>query len=150
MPVPSTIHAQELGRIATETYINQTFRVALVDAPGSSFGADDAFSTIMANEVTLGFGGYSRQQIGFTSADLGVYEDGTRALARKAATFEHNGDLNEVIRFSHVVVLNPAETQPLCVTKLGGRAALSDGQSAIFYFDFTLYGVFVADQGSNS
>ena len=147
MPVPSTIHAQELGRIATESYVNQAFKVCLIDAPGSDFDGDDAFSTIMTNEVTAGLGGYTRQQIGFASADVGTYESGKRSLARKAATFQHNGNLNEVIRFSHVVLLNPAETQPLCVTKLGGRAAISDNQSAIFYFDFTLYGVFVADQG---
>lgn len=145
MPVPSTVHAQEIQRVATASYINQNFKVILVDAPGSDFDSDDSFSSITTNEVTAGLGGYTRQQIGFASADLGAYDGEKSELARKAATFTHNGSVSEIIRFSHVVVLNPAETQVVCTTKLASRATLSDGQSAIFYFDFTLYGVFVVE-----
>jgi hypothetical protein len=145
MPVPSTIHAQELTRVANSSYINQNFKVCLVDAPGSDFDADDAFATVMDNEVEIGLGGYNRQQIGYVSADLGLYDDGKVPMARKAAHFEHDNSLNQVVRFSHVVVLNPSETQPLCITKLATRTSLTDGQSAIFYFDLTLYGVFVAE-----
>jgi hypothetical protein len=145
MPVPSTIHAQELTRVANQSYVNNNFKVCLIDAPGSDFDADDAFSTIMNNEVEIGLGGYSRQQIGYTAADLGLYDEGKVPLARKAANFTHDGSLNQVIRFSHVVVLNPAETQPMCITKLASRTSLTDAQSAIFYFDLTLYGVFVAE-----
>ena len=145
MPVPSIIHAQELTRVANQSYVNTNFKVCLVDAPGSDFDADDAFSTIMDKEVELGLGGYARQQIGYTAADLGLYDEGKVPLARKAATFTHDGSLQQVIRFSHVVVLNPAETQPLCMTKLASRTSLTDGQAAIFYFDLTLYGIFVAE-----
>ena len=145
MPVPSQVSSAELARVAQASYINNTFRVALVDAPGSDFDATDDFATIMAGEVTDGLGGYARQQIGYTSADLDAYDDGKRALARKAAQFDHNGNTNETIRFSHVVLLNPAETDVVSVTKLSARATLSDGQSAIFYFDVTLYGVFVVE-----
>lgn len=144
MPVPSIVHAKELSRVATASYINKNFKVALVDAPGSDFDADDSKATIMAGEVTTGLGGYARQQIGFVSADLGTYSQGKTALARKAATFTHNNAVNQTVRFSHVVVLDPTETEVVCVTKLSSRATLTDGQSAIFYFDFTLYGVFVA------
>lgn len=143
MPVPSIVHAQEVARVATASYINQNFKVILVDAPGSDFDADDSFATITANEVQTGLGGYSRQQIGFASADLGSYDGEKAALARKAATFTHNGALNETIRFSHVVLLAPNDTDIVSTTKLASRATLSDSQSAIFYFDFTLYGVFV-------
>lgn len=132
--------------MANESYINQNFKACLVDAPGADFDADDAFATIMAGEVEIGLGGYARQQIGYTAADLGLYDEGKVPLSRKAAVFEHDGSLNQIIRFSHVVLLNPLETQPLCVTKLATRTTLTDGQSAIFYFDFTLYGVFVAEQ----
>lgn len=145
MPVPSLISAQELARVANTAYINQTFRVALVDSPGSDFEADDSLATIMAGEVIGGLGGYTRQQIGFVSADLGLYSNGKTEFARKAATFVHNNAVNETIRFSHVVMLNPTETAPVSVTKLASRTSLSDGQSAIFYFDFTLYGVFVVE-----
>ena len=145
MPVPSQVSSAELARVAQASYINNTFRVALVDAPGSDFDATDDFATIMAGEVTDGLGGYARQQIGYTSADLDAYDDGKRALARKAAQFDHNGNTNETIRFSHVVLLNPAETDVVSATKLSARATLSDGQSAIFYFDVTLYGVFVVE-----
>lgn len=145
MPVPSQVSSEELSRVAQASYINNTFRVALVDAPGSDFDATDPLSTVIANEVTDGLGGYSRQQIGYTSADLDAYDDGKRALARKAASFVHNGNTNETIRFSHVVLLNPLETGIVSVTKLSARATLSDAQTAIFYFDLTLYGVFVVE-----
>ena len=145
MAVPSQIAAKELDRVARAAYVNQAFRVALVDAPGSDFEADDDVNVILANEVTDGLGGYQRQQIGFLTADLGAYEDGKQTLARKAATFTHNGAASETIRFSHVVLINPADTGVVSSTKLAARATLSDAQSAIFYFDFTLFGVFVAD-----
>ena len=145
MPIPSKIHAQELRRISEESYVNQTFPCALVDAPGSDFGPDDAFASVMANEVQTGLGGYGRSQIGFVQGDIGTYEDGSLPMARKSVIFEHDGTINQIIRFSHVVLLAPSESQILCMAKLASRAALSDGQSAIFYFDFTLYGVYVAD-----
>ena len=145
MPVPSQVASTELTRIANSAYANQAFRVALVDAPGSDFEADDDQAIVLANEVQAGLGGYTRQQLGFLTADIGTYDDGKMELARKAATFTHNGNVNETIRFSHVVMINPSETGLVSVTKLAARASLSDAQSAVFYFDFTLYGVFVVE-----
>ena len=145
MAVPSLVAAKELERVARAAYINQAFRVALVDAPGSDFEADDSIDSVLANEVEDGRGGYQRQQVGFLTADLGLYDDGKTQLARKAATFTHNGNPSETIRFSHVCLIKPAETGLVSVTKLAARANLSDAQSAVFYFDFTLYGVFVAE-----
>lgn len=144
MPIASRVSSYELDRIASEAYVNQVFKVLLVDSPGSTFDADDPLGTVVANEVQEGLGGYVRQQIGFTTGDIGLYEDGKVPFARKAATFVHNNAPAQAVRFSHVVVLTPDETQVLCSTKLAGRATLSDGQAAIFYFDFTLYGVYVA------
>ena len=144
MPIAARIGSHELQRIATDAYVNQSFKVLLVDSPGSSFDADDPLATVIANEVTTGLGGYARQQIGFTTGDIGLYDDGEVPFARKAATFVHNNQPGQAYRFSHVVILNPTETQVLATAKLANRATLSDGQAAIFYFDFTLYGVFVA------
>lgn len=145
MGLPATVHVNELRRVADSTYVNRNFKVCLVDAPGSTFDNDDPFATIMANEVTVGLGGYARQQIGYSAADIGLLEAGKLPFARKAAIFTHNGAANQAIRFSHVVVLTPAETGITCVRKLAtNRATLSDSQAAIFYFDLSLYGVFVA------
>lgn len=144
MAIAATVGAEELKRIATATYVNQAFKVCLIDAPGSTFDADDPFATVIAYEVQAGLGGYTRQQIGFTTGDIGLFENGTVPFARKAATFVHNNQPAQAYRFSHVVLLNPAQDKILATTKLAGRATLSDGQAAIFYFDFTLYGVFVA------
>ncbi len=144
MAIAARIGAQELRRLATAAYVNQSFKVVLVDAPGSTFDADDPIGTVLANEVQAGLGGYTRQTIGFTTGDVGLFDSGTVPFARKAATFVHNNQPAQAYRFSHVVLLNPAETQVLASTKLAGRATLSDGQAAVFYFDFTLYGVFVA------
>ena len=144
MPVPATIHAKEIDRIARQSYINRQFKVALIDAPGTDFGSDDSFNYIMTGEVLQGLGGYERQQIGFTSADLGMYEDGKMPLARKAASFVHNNSVNQQIRFSHVAVLNPDQDNIVAITRLASRATLTDGQTAVFYFDFNLYGVFIA------
>lgn len=145
MGLPATIHVNELRRVADATYVNRSFKVCLVDAPGSTFDNDDSLATVMANEVTSGLGGYVRQQIGYSAADVGLLEAGKLPFARKAAVFTHNGAANQVIRFSHVVVLTPDETGITCIRKLAAnRATLSDSQAAIFYFDLSLYGVFVA------
>jgi hypothetical protein len=144
MPIAARVGASELNRIATESYVNRNFKVALVDSPGSTFDADDPLATVIANEVTSGLGGYTRQQIGFVTADIGLYSDGQVPFARKAATFVHNNEPAQAYRFSHVVLLSPDEQDVVCTVKLASRATLSDGQAAIFYFDFTLYGVFVA------
>lgn len=145
MPVPSIVHSNEIARVATASYLNQNFEVALIDSPGSDFDADDSFASIMNGEVADGLGGYTRQSIGFVTADLGSFEAGKRPLARKAATFQHNNAVNQAIRFSHVAIINPTGNDIVSVTKLASRATLTDGQSAIFYFDFTLYGVFVVE-----
>lgn len=145
MSLPATVHEKELRRVADSAYTSKSFKVCLVDAPGSTFDADDPKSTILAGEVQAGLGGYQRQQITLNPADLGAFNAGKLAYARKAVTFTHNGEINQIIRFSHVVVLNPTETEVLCERKLSSRCTLSDSQSAIFYFDLTLYGVFVAN-----
>ena len=145
MPVPSQVTAQELARVAEKSYVAQSFQVALVDAPGTDFEPDDAFATLIAGEVREGEGGYTRQNIAFLTSDIGLYESGKTTMARKAATFEHNGNAGEIIKFSHVVLIAPSGAAAVSTTKLASRATLSDGQSAVFYFDFTLYGVFVAE-----
>ena len=147
MPVPSVVHEKELQRVAQQSYVSKAFRVALIDAPGNTFDANDSFASIMAGEVEAGKAGYARQQITFTPSDIGSYDSGKVPLARKAATFAHDGTPNQTIRFSHVVMIAPGDSEVVCVTKLAGRATLSDGQVAVFYFDFNLYGVFVAQTG---
>ena len=143
MASAATVSAKALERITKEAYVNQNFQVALIDSPGATFGADDAYSVVMANEVQDGLGGYQRQDIGFLQPDLGLYGEGKIQLARKAAQFTHDGTLGEVIRFSHVVLLSQNGQQIESIAKLAKRTALSDGQSAIYFFDLSVYGVFV-------
>ncbi len=144
MATAATISADALSRITNAAYVGNNYEVALVDSPGTTFGADDPFATVLAGEVQAGLGGYTRQTIGFVPTDEGTFADGKIELARKAAQFTHDGTPSEVIRFSHVVLISPGGTEIESVAKLAKRTALSDGQTAIYFFDVTVYGVFVA------
>ncbi len=144
MATAATVTSAALERITEEAYVGNNYSVALVDSPGTAFGADDDFAVVMANECETGVGGYQREQIGFLPTDIIPYEDGKVTLARKAAQFTHNGTPGEVIRFSHVVLLSTGGTKVESIAKLAKRTTISDGQSAIYFFDITIYGVFVA------
>lgn len=106
MTITAKISSAEVLKQVTDRYINQFFEVALINAPGVNYSpgtTDDAL--FLTNEVTFGVGGYDRQVIGYTSADLTSYSDFGVGLAQKASVFTHDGG-GTTIDFTHVALLN--------------------------------------------
>ena len=141
MALVSVVNAEELRQVAIDTYVNESFDVALVNSPGTLFGATDTFSTIISNEVTVGLGGYSRKTFTYSSTDVGTYQSGLRAipLARKSVTWTHD-DSQQVVEWTHVVLIRRSTSSIVSVTQLTNAVQLVEDQQAIYYFDLLFYG----------
>lgn len=105
MSIASKISSTEITQQLTDFYVDNYFEIALVNSPGTTYEpgvTNDA--TFMANEVTYGTAGYSRQVISYSSGDIAAYADKGMALARKAAIFDHDAGAT-ALSFSHIAVL---------------------------------------------
>jgi hypothetical protein len=93
-----------LAKIINTRYIGPTFEVALVDSGTTYIPASTVTYTFMADEILVGTAGYARDTFSYAIADIGAYVDDGIGLARKAATFTHDGS-STTFDFSDVVVL---------------------------------------------
>jgi len=167
MPVPSKVVAQELKRVADSSYLGKTFYVHLVNDPGRTFADDSNFGTISSGSKIKATTSFT-----FAPDDIRDYAEGRRPLERQNVTFTHAGGTAPAIPFSHVAVsygasntsvgtdsatntpttitdqISASDQQDrslVSVTKVAAPGTLSDGQTAVFYFDFTLYSTFIVD-----
>ena len=105
MAIASLISAGELATTVQERFVGKVFEVALVNSGGAAYSPETTVDAdFMAQEVTVGTGGYKRQTIRYDFVDLAPYSDSGIGLATKAAVFPHDGSAN-TINFSHVVLL---------------------------------------------
>lgn len=105
MAIASLVSAGELAATVQDRFVDNVFEVALVNSGGATYSPENTVDTeFMSQEVTVGLGGYSRQTIQYTFADVAPYSDSGVGLATKAAVFAHDGSPNTV-NFSHVVLL---------------------------------------------
>ena len=108
MSISAKVSSTELDGIVRSRYVDAVFEIALINAPGVTYDpANDASAdaTFLATyEVAAGTGGYSRQTIGYTSADVSLYTDDGVALGEKVAVFEQDGTATP-IEFSHVAMI---------------------------------------------
>ena len=103
--VAAKISSAEVLAQLQSRFVDKYFEVALVNSPATNYTPGTTNDTsFMTSEVTYDTGGYCRQIIGFTSADVGGYADQGIGMARKAAIFTHNGSTT-TMNFSHVAVL---------------------------------------------
>lgn len=104
MAIAAKISSAELTTQITDAYVDTYLEVALIYSPGTTYipGTTND-TTFLSSELTSG-GGYKRQVIGFTNADISVYADKGIGLARKAAVFEHDGTAT-AITFTHICVV---------------------------------------------
>jgi len=108
MSIAAAVSSVELRQIVAARYAGSSFRVALVNSPGTVYDPSSTVTrTFMANEILAGTAGYARQTISYTTNDIYAYTDEGIPLARKAATFSHN-DSATTYSFTHVVLLRPA------------------------------------------
>ena len=106
MTLAAKISATELTRQVNTAFVEKYFEAALIYAPGVTYNpglSDDA--VFLAGELPVNTGGYLRSTIYYAQTDLRVYADDGVAMAPKAATFSHNGNNSEPLRFTHVAFL---------------------------------------------
>lgn len=106
MTIASTVASGELTDIITNRYVNSYFEARLIDLPAFTYDPSVAGSdtTLLAGEVTLGTGGYSRAIIKYEAGDVGGYSDGGVAMSQKGTIFAHDGGATP-IEFSHVALV---------------------------------------------
>jgi hypothetical protein len=104
MSIAAKISSTEIRAQIISAYVDQYFEVALVDSSTTYIPGTTVDATFMASECVEGTGGYYRQIIGYTNADLSSYSDLGISLLRKAAVFEHDNSTN-LIEFTDVVLL---------------------------------------------
>lgn len=105
MALAAKISAAELSAQVTSRFQDQYFEARLINAPGVSYApgtTDDA--AFLAQELTLGTGGYARQSFYYTVADVATYSDGGVGLAQKATIFAHDGSAT-TMDFTHVALV---------------------------------------------
>jgi len=106
MTIAAKVSATEITNIVTDRYVDQHFEARLINLPAYTYDPATAGSdaTLLAGEVALGTGGYSRATLSFSSGDVGVYADGGVALNQKATVFAHDGG-GTALSFSHVALV---------------------------------------------
>lgn len=105
MTIAASTSPQELALQVNRGFVDEYFEALLLDADGLRYDPQTTNpAAFLLNEVAAGYGGYRRQLIQYTSADVGAYTDDGVALATKAAVFEHDGNNSQEISFSHVVL----------------------------------------------
>ena len=103
MAIRAKISSGELTRQVTSSYVGETFEVLLINSPGTAYQPGFTDDAVFAASEVSQIGGYRRQTLEFTAADVSSYSDGGVALATKAAVFAHDGG-NDTYTFSHVVL----------------------------------------------
>ena len=86
-------------------FVGAFFEGRLINAPTLIYQpgvTNDA--TFLAQEVSIGLGGYQRQVIGYFSGDISSYSDGGVAMLQKATVFSQDGTAN-TFSFSHVALV---------------------------------------------
>jgi len=106
MTIAAQVSATEITNIISDRYVDAYFEARLIDLPAFNYdptvtGSD---ATLLAGEVVLGQGGYSRATFSYGPGDVGVYADGGVAMNQKATVFAHDGS-GAAITFSHVALV---------------------------------------------
>lgn len=105
MAIAAKISSTELTAQVTQRFDGAVLEARLINAPGTAYipGTTND-STFLGFEVTPGTGGYGRQVISYTAADVSVYSDDGVALSQRATVFTQDGSATP-IEFSHVALV---------------------------------------------
>lgn len=105
MSITAHISSDEVTAQVTNRFVDKFFEGRLISAAGTAY--EPGFTVdadFLSFEVPLGTGGYQRQVIGYTSADVSTYTDDGVGLASKATIFAHDGAGADV-QFSHAALV---------------------------------------------
>ena len=98
----AVLSAAEASEQAASVYVRGTYYIALTNS-STRYTSKTTYSTVQADEVTTGTGGYARLSYTYTNADLLPFSSG-KPLSKKVATFVHDGSSSNIV-FNHVVLL---------------------------------------------
>lgn len=106
MTVTALVSSKEIRNTIANRYTatGHYFRVALVNTNTTYVRGVTSDIDFMANEIEDGLAGYTSPYFQYTNSDIGIYADEGIPLARKAATFTHDGSATSY-DFTHVVLL---------------------------------------------
>lgn len=126
----AVLSAEELALQATLLYPGSVYEVLLLNKASGTYGNSTTYADIVADEVTVGEGGYARLSFTYTSEDIGVYSNGI-PLTEKIAVFAHDGSSVDIV-FNHVALVRSDSSifSLVAVENIGERALLSAGQTA--------------------
>lgn len=123
------LSSEELAQQAEAVYVQGTYHVALLYNE-SGYDATIDYTDVLADEVTVGTGGYARLSYSYTSGDLEPYSNG-QPLEEKTANFIHDGSSEDII-FTHVALIRQVASQytVVAVEPAGEVAILTNGNTA--------------------
>ena len=105
MAIAAKVSSVELSDQMSDRFVGNSFEARLINAPGVSYQPGITVDSEFLNfEVTLGEGGYERQVITYSPADVSAYTDDGVALATKATVFAQDGSATS-FTFSHAVLV---------------------------------------------
>lgn len=119
----------EVNEQAELGYVRGTYYVALTDS-STPYTSSLNYTTVQADEVTAGDGGYARLSFTYTTADLIAYSNG-QPIEEKLAIFVHDGSSADIV-FNHVVLLREVSGTYSVVgyQQIEDGVVLSSGESA--------------------
>ena len=105
MAIQAVVSANEISKQVLARFDGAFFEGRLINAPAITYtpGITND-TTFLANEVTIGLGGYQRQVIGYVAGDVSVFSDGGVALIQKATVFSHDDSVDS-ITFTHAALV---------------------------------------------
>jgi len=123
------LSSEELAQQAEDIYVQGTYYVALLYNEVGYNAAID-YNDVLADEVTVGTGGYARLSYTYTSGDLLPYSSG-QPLEEKTANFIHDGSDEDII-FTHAALIRQVGLQytVVAVQPAGEVAVLNNGNTA--------------------
>lgn len=92
MAIAARTSSTEINAQVVNRFVGKTCEGILIDAAAVDYtpGVTDDV-TFLASEVPIGTGGYQRQGISFSQADITAYNDAGVGIATKATVFSHDG-----------------------------------------------------------
>lgn len=125
----AVLTSAEVNEQADLSYVRGTYYVALTYTT-SNYNSSLSYSTVQADEVTAGSGGYARLSYTYSAADLLAYSNG-QPIAQKIANFVHDGSSGN-ITFNHVVLLREVSSTYSVVgfQKLADTVTITNGNFA--------------------
>lgn len=106
MPLTASISSTEIAAQVSNRFLNKYIEGLLINAPSVVYtpGTTNDINFLSA-ELTYGDSGYQRSIINYSPADITAYTDGGVALATKGTIFEHDGNTNTTMDFTHAALV---------------------------------------------